>query len=133
MATNIFVNLPVNDLKKSVEFFTKVGYTFNPQFTDETSTCMIISDTIYAMLLTHDKFKLFSKKEIVDAKKNVEVLIALSEESKEKVNELVDKAVAAGGKEGESQDQGFMFTRTYDDLDGHTWEVFWMDPSAIQG
>ncbi len=131
MATNIFVNLPVNDLRKSIEFFTKVGYTFNPQFTDETSTCMVISDTIYAMLLTHDKFKLFSKKEIVDAKKNVEVLIALSEESKEKVNELVDKAVAAGGKEGESQDQGFMFARTYDDLDGHTWEVFWMDPSAI--
>ncbi|MES2132446.1 MAG: VOC family protein [Bacteroidota bacterium] len=133
MATNIFVNLPVQDLNKSIEFFTKLGYTFNAQFTDEHATCMIISDTIYAMLLTKAKFKDFTKKEIADAKKTTEVLIALSTDNKEKVNELVDKAIAAGGKEpNDAQDHGFMFTRSFEDPDGHIWEIFWMDPNFVQ-
>lgn len=133
MATNIFVNLPVEDLNKSIAFFTKLGYTFNTQFTDEHATCMIISDTIYAMLLTKARFKDFTKKEIADATKTTEVLIALSTDSKEKVNELVDKAIAAGGKEpNDAQDHGFMFSRSFEDPDGHIWEVFWMNPAHIQ-
>lgn len=132
MATKIFVNLPVKDLKKSIEFFTKLGYTFNQQFTDETATCMIISEDIYAMLLTHEKFQSFTKKQIADTTKTTEVLTCLSADSKEQVNELVDKAVKAGGTETkEPQDHGFMFYRSFDDLDGHTWEIMWMDPTAI--
>jgi uncharacterized protein len=132
MATKIFVNLPVKDLKKSIEFFTKLGYTFNQQFTDDTATCMIISEDIYAMLLTHEKFQSFTKKQIADATKTTEVLICLSADSKEQVNELVDKAVKAGGTEPKApQDHGFMFYRSFDDLDGHTWEIMWMDPTAI--
>lgn len=133
MATSIFVNLPVEDLNKSIEFFTKLGYTFNAQFTDENATCMIISDTIYAMLLTKARFSDFTKKEIADAKKTTEVLIALSTDSKEHVNQLVDKALVAGGKEpNDAQDHGFMFSRSFEDLDGHIWEVFWMNPAHIQ-
>lgn len=133
MATNIFVNLPVKDLKASIEFFTKLGYTFNQQFTDETATCMIISEDIYAMLLTHEKFKSFTPKEICDATKSTEVLIALSCESREAVDELVRKAVAAGGTTyNKPQDHGFMYAHGYQDLDGHIWEILWMDPKAVQ-
>lgn len=134
MATNVFINLPVKDLNRSIDFFTKLGYTFNPQFTDENATCMIISDTIYAMLITHKRFKDFTKKEIADATKTTEVLICLSADSKEKVHELADKALAAGGKEAnEPQDHGFMINRSFQDPDGHIWEVVWMDPNFGQG
>lgn len=132
MATQIFINLAVKDLTKSMEFFTKLGYTFNQQFTDDTAACMVISETIYAMLLTHKKFKEFTPKDIADSTKTTEVMIALSADSKDKVNELVDKAVAAGGtKTREPKDYGFMFERSFNDLDGHIWEVIWMDPAAI--
>ncbi len=133
MATKIFVNLPVKDLKASIEFFTKLGYTFNPQFTDETATCMIISEDIYAMLLTHEKFKVFTPKEICDATKSTEVLVCLSCESREQVDEMVQKAVAAGGTTyNKPQDHGFMYGHGYQDLDGHIWELMWMDPKTIQ-
>ena len=133
MATNIFINLPVKDLSKSIEFFTSLGYTFNPQFTDEHAACMVISDTIYAMLLTHSRFKDFIKKEIADSKKTTEVLIALSAESKEKVNELVNKAIAAGAHEAmDAQDHGFMYSRSFEDPDNHIWEILWMDPNFVQ-
>ncbi len=132
MATKIFVNLPVKDLKQSIEFFTKLGYTFNPQFTDETATCMIISEDIFAMLLTHEKFKVFTPKEICDATKSSEVLICLSCESREQVDEMVRKAVVAGGTTyNQPQDHGFMYGHGYQDLDGHIWELMWMDPNAI--
>ncbi|MFE1428912.1 VOC family protein [Streptomyces sp. PDY-4] len=130
----IFVNLPVNDLDATKRFFTELGYTINPQFSDETAASVVISDTIIAMMLTREKYAQFTKKEIVDATKSSEVLIALSAESREKVDELVEKAVAAGGTiSGETQDHGFMYGRAFDDLDGHTWEVVWMDPAAVQG
>lgn len=130
----IFVNLPVNDLDASKEFFTELGYSINPQFSDETAASVVISDTIFAMLLTRQKYAEFTKKEIVDATTSSEVLLALSAESREKVDELVEKAVAAGGSvTGETQDLGFMYGRAFDDLDGHTWEVVWMDPAAVKG
>lgn len=132
MATKIFVNLPVNDLKKSIEFFTQLGYSFNPQFTDETATCMIISEDIYAMLLTHEKFKAFTPKEICDATKSSEVLICLSCDSRDQVDDMVGKAVAAGGTTyNQPQDHGFMYGHGYQDLDGHIWELMWMDPGAV--
>jgi uncharacterized protein len=132
MDTKIFVNLPVSNLKKSIEFFTKLGFTFNPQFTDETATCMIIGEDIFVMLLTKEKFKTFTPKEIVDATKSTEVLVGLSAESRDRVDELVRQAVAAGGTTyNEPQDHGFMYGHGFQDLDGHIWEVFYMDPSAI--
>jgi predicted lactoylglutathione lyase len=133
MVSKIFVNLPVKDLDKSIAFFKTIGFSFNPQFTDKTAACMVMSDDIYAMLLTHDKVKEFSKKQIADAHKTTEVLTALSVESKAKVNELVDKALQAGATEAYSpKDYGFMFTRSFEDPDGHIWEVFWMDPATVQ-
>jgi predicted lactoylglutathione lyase len=130
----IFVNLPVADLDASKKFFTELGYSINPQFSDETAASVVISDTIVTMLLTKEKYAQFTKKEIADATRTSEVLIALSAESREKVDELVEKAIAAGGTaSGETQDLGFMYGRSFDDLDGHTWEVVWMDPAAIEG
>lgn len=132
MATQIFVNLAVKDLNKSIAFFTKLGYTFNPQFTDENATCMIISDNIYVMLLTTSYFQTFTKKEIVDAHKAVECSIALSAESKEAVNEMVSKAEAAGATiPNPATDYGFMYQHSFDDLDGHHWEFAWMDPNGM--
>jgi len=132
MPTQIFVNLPIADLDRSVEFFKKVGYTFNAQFTDETATCMVISDDIYAMLLTRPKFQTFIPGEISDATKQTEVLISLSCESRQAVDDVIAKAVAAGGKTFRApDDHGFMYGNAYQDLDGHIWEYFWMDPSAI--
>jgi predicted lactoylglutathione lyase len=132
MATKIFVNLPVKNLDGSITFFKNLGYFHNPQFTDDTAACIVISEDIYAMLLTHEKFKEFTKKEISDSSKNSEVIIALSADSKEKVNETVDKAIKAGGIEPvEAKDYGFMFQRSFQDLDGHLWEVVWMDLAAI--
>ena len=133
MISKIFVNLPVKDLEKSMTFFRAIGFSFNPQFTDKTAACMVISNEIYAMLLTHDKVKQFTGKQIADAHKTTEVLTALAVESKAKVNELVDKALKAGSHEPRPpQDYGFMFGRSFEDPDGHIWEVFWMDPSHVQ-
>jgi predicted lactoylglutathione lyase len=132
MATKIFVNLPVKDLNKSIDFFAKLGYSFNPQFTDENATCMIISEDIYAMLLVEPFFKTFIKTEIADATKATEALICLSADSREAVDELVDKAIAAGGTTpNDTMDQGFMYGRSFQDLDGHHWEIMYMDPAAI--
>ncbi len=132
MATKIFVNLPVKDLNKSIEFFTKLGFTFNPQFTDETATCMVVSEDIFVMLLTHDKFRTFTPKEICDATKSTEVLVCLTSESREKLNEMVCKAVAAGGTTyNKPQDHGFMYAHGFQDLDNHIWELIYMEPSAL--
>jgi len=132
MATKIFVNLPVNDLKKSMEFFTKLDFTFNSQFTDETAACMVVSEDIYVMLLTQEKFKTFTPKAICDATKSTEVLVCLSCESRENVNAMVHKAVGGGGTTyNEPQDHGFMYGHGFQDLDGHIWELIYMEPSAI--
>ncbi|QIY73769.1 VOC family protein [Streptomyces sp. RLB1-33] len=129
----IFVNLAVNDVDTSKKFFTELGYTINPQFTTDDCACVVISDTIIAMLLSKQRYTDFTKKEIADPTKTSEVLLCLSAESREKVDELCDKALAAGGSgTREAQDHGFMYGRTFDDLDGHTWEVMWMDPAAVQ-
>lgn len=133
MATKIFVNLPVKDLPKSKEFFAKLGYAFNPQFSDDTAACMIISEDIYSMLLTESKFKAFAPKEVCDTTKSNETLIALSCESRQHVEELVEKAFAAGGTNyAEPKDYGFMYQHGYQDLDGHVWELVYMDPSQVQ-
>jgi uncharacterized protein len=132
MATKIFVNLAVKDLKRSIEFFTALGYEFNPQFTDETATCMVVAEDIFVMLLTEEKFKSFTPKVLCDAKKNTEVLVCLSCESREAVDEMVGKAVAAGGTTyKEPMDLGFMYSHGYEDPDGHIWELVWMDPAGL--
>jgi uncharacterized protein len=132
MSKQIFVNLPVKNLNQSVDFFTKLGFSFNPQFTDETATCMIVSDNIFVMLLTHDKFKTFTPKPICDATKSTEVLVCLSAESREAIDDTVRKAVAAGGTTyNEPQDYGFMYGHGFQDLDGHIWELVHMEPSAV--
>jgi predicted lactoylglutathione lyase len=132
MPTQIFVNLPVKDLNRSVEFFTRLNFTFNAQFTDETATCMIVSENIFVMLLTHDKFKTFTPKDICDATKSTEVLVCLSCESREKVDAMVRQAVAAGGTTYNApQDHGFMYGHGFQDLDGHIWELVYMEPGAI--
>lgn len=131
MATQIFVNLSVNDLNRSVAFFTKLGYTFNPKFTNEKATCMIISDTIYVMLLTKPFFQTFTKKEIVDASKATECIICLSADNKDAVNEMINKAEAAGAViPNPANDYGFMYQHSFEDLDGHHWEYVWMDPNG---
>lgn len=130
-ATKIFVNLPVKDLNQAKDFFAKLGYGFNAQFTDDTAASMIVSEDIYVMLLTHDKFKQFTPKEICDATKSTEALVCLSCESRAKVDELVSKAVAAGGKtHAAAKDYGFMYGHGFQDLDGHIWELIWMDPNG---
>jgi hypothetical protein len=130
MGTKIFVNLPVKDLNNSVEFFTRLGFSFNPQFTDETATCMIVSEEIFVMLLTEEKFRTFTPKEVCDARKYTEVLVCLSVESREQVDEIVRKAVAAGGSTyNEPQDHGFMYGHGFQDLDGHIWELVYMVPN----
>jgi predicted lactoylglutathione lyase len=135
MATQIFVNLPVEDLNRSVAFFTALGYSFNPQFTDENATCMIVSkDHIYVMLLVEKFFQTFTTKSIVDARTSTEVLLCLSCESRAQVDELVAKAVAAGGTTPtEAKDHGFMYQHAYQDLDGHVWELMYMEPGAVPG
>ena len=128
MPTQIFVNLPVKDLGKSMDFFKSLGFAFNPQFTDETAACMVVSGDIYVMLLTNAKFKEFTPKEICDATTSTEVLVALSCESRPSVDEFVRKAVAAGGSTySDPKDYGFMYAHGFQDLDGHIWEVFHMD------
>ena len=131
MPRMIFVNLPVADLKRATAFYEAVGATKNPQFSDDTASCMVISDTIFVMLLTHDKFRQFTPKKIADSRATAEVLIALSADSREAVDEMVGKA-AAGGKLDPSpkQDYGFMYSRSFEDPDGHVWEIVWMDVEA---
>ncbi|AUX39712.1 extradiol dioxygenase [Sorangium cellulosum] len=132
-ARKIFVNLSVRDLKKSVEFFSKLGFEFNPQFTDDKATCMIISEEAYVMLLVEPFFKTFMKNEICNTSTHTEALIALSCGSRAEVDEMVNKAIAAGGRHAvDPQDHGFMYSWSFYDLDGHHWEVLWMDPSAVQ-
>ena len=127
MSTQIFVNLPVKDLQRSVEFFSKLGYTFDPQYTDENATCMIIADNIFAMLLVTPFFESFISKPVADAHKTAEVILALSAGSRAAVDVLVDKAIAAGaGEPRPTQDLAFMYQRGFEDLDGHLWEVFHM-------
>lgn len=130
----IFVNLAVNDLDASKKFFTELGFGINPRFSDENTASVVISDTIIAMVHTRARYAEFTKKEITDARKTSEVLLALSAESRAQVDELVERALAAGGSPaGETQDHGFMYGRSFDDPDGHTWEVVWMDPSTVEG
>jgi hypothetical protein len=132
MKMKIFVNLPVKDLNKSVAFFTKLGFNSNPQFTDENATCMIVGEDIFIMLLV-EKFKSFTKKEVCDTSKNTEAIVALSVESREKVDQMMDKAIEAGGGEPrEKLDHGWMYGRSFEDVDGHLWEVFFMEESAIK-
>nr|WP_315212155.1 VOC family protein [uncultured Flavobacterium sp.] len=132
MASKIFINLAVKDLKKSIDFFTKLGFSFNPQFTDEQATCMIVADNIFAMLVIEQRFKDFTKKEICNAHKNTEVLIAIDTDSREKVDEMVKTAVDAGGSiYMEPQDHGWMYGHSFADLDGHQWEIMYMDENAI--
>jgi predicted lactoylglutathione lyase len=132
MPQMIFVNLAVKDLNKSMDFYSSLGYTFNPQFTNEKAACLVISDTIFAMLLTEPFFQTFTDKRIIDAKKEVQALNCLSAESKKEVDEIVAKAIAAGGTSPrEPQDYGFMYSHSFEDLDGHIWEYAYMDMSAF--
>ncbi|MES2690407.1 MAG: VOC family protein [Bacteroidota bacterium] len=133
MATQLFLNLPVKDLNRSVDFFTKLGYTFNAQFTDENATCMIIDENIMVMLLVQPYFKSFIQKEVTDSSKSNEAIMALSVNSREEVDAIVAKAMGAGaGKHNDPQDHGFMYGHGFEDLDGHLWEVFWMNPDHVQ-
>lgn len=132
MATKIFVNLPIKNLNRSVEFFTKLGYTFNAKFTNESATCMVISDTIFVMLLMEKHFQNFTKKEIVNAKQTTEVIIALDAASREEVDTMVKNAVAAGGSiYREPDDYGWMYSHSFEDLDGHQWEILYMNESQM--
>jgi predicted lactoylglutathione lyase len=125
MPKQVFINFPVKDLKKSIAFYEAIGFTNNPQFTDDTAACMVWSDAIFVMLLTHDKLKQFTSKTIIDAKHSLEVTIALSMDSNDEVNAFAEKAVKAGGSEyAEPQDYGFMYQRYVEDLDGHNWKCF---------
>ncbi len=132
MATKVFINLPVKDLDKSMAFFKGLGFTFNPQFTDEKAACMVISDSIFAMLLTEPFFQTFTRKKISDAKTATEVLIALDAASRDEVQDTVAKAVKLGGTlYAEPQDHGWMYQHSFADLDGHQWEIIYMDESQI--
>ncbi|RDW19701.1 VOC family protein [Oceanobacillus chungangensis] len=129
---NIFINLPVKDVKNSTKFLTEIGFELNPQFSDENTSSIIINDNIFALIMNEDRFKEFSKKEIVDTATASEAIFCLSAESREQVDELVNKAISAGGKTyNEPQDHGFMYGWGFQDLDGHIWEVVYMDESAF--
>ena len=132
MVNQIFVNLPVADLEKSKAFFQKIGYTINPQFTDDTAACVVMGENIFVMILTHEKFRQFTPKVISDAGHSTEVLTALSLSSREDVNEKFRKAIEAGGTEARpEQDYGFMLGKAFNDLDGHIWELIYMDMSQF--
>lgn len=134
MSKLIFINLPVTDLQRSTAFYEAVGAERNAQFSDGTASCMVFSDTIHTMLLTHDKFRQFTSKTIVDAKRSAEVLICISADSREGVDAMVGKAEAAGAviDPTPKQDFGFMYGRSFEDPDGHIWEVMWMDLEAAK-
>jgi predicted lactoylglutathione lyase len=130
---NIFVNMSVRDLKRSMEFFSKLGFEFNPKFTDDNAACMIINKDAYVMLLNETFFKTFTKRVICDTRTHTEALFAISCASRAEVDETVKKALAAGGKPAmDAQDHGFMYGHSFYDLDDHHWEVLWMDPAAAQ-
>lgn len=132
MSRLIFVNLPVADLAASKAFYTAIGAVNEPRFTDDTAACMVLSDTIHVMLLTHDKFREFTPKRIADAHESSEVLLAISADSRAAVDEITGKALAAGGREPrERQDYGFMYSRSFEDPDGHIWEPTWMDMAGF--
>ena len=132
MPQAIYVNLPVADLRRAMDFFKGLGFTFNLQFTNEQAAAMVISETIFAMLHTPASFHRFTKKEIADAGKTTEVILALQVESRERVNALMQRALKSGGREPrEPEDHGFMYGRAFEDLDGHIWEVFWMDVGLL--
>ena len=131
MGRKIFVNLPIRDMQRSQGFFRALGFSFNPQFTNEQGACMVIAEDIFAMLLVEPFFQTFTKKPIADAKKSCEVLVCLSCDSRAEVDALVKKALAAGGSAPNApQDHGFMYAHGFDDIDGHGWELVWMDPAA---
>jgi predicted lactoylglutathione lyase len=130
----LFVNIPVNDLQRSIEFFESLGFTFNTQFTDAGATCMLVGEDAYFMLLDKARFTGFSKRPMGDPRRETNALFALTVSSRAEVDEMVKKAVAAGGTHAvDPQDHGFMYAWSFYDLDGHHWEVFWMDPSSIAG
>ncbi|HKT74317.1 MAG TPA: VOC family protein [Steroidobacteraceae bacterium] len=133
MAKQIFVNLPVSDLKKATAFYTTIGASLNPQFSDDTASCMVFSDTIFVMLLTHPKWASFTKKPIVDARRESEVMLALSAESRKDVDKITDAAGAHGGRAdvNPKQDLGFMYGRSFEDVDGHIWECMFVDMSQM--
>jgi hypothetical protein len=132
MSRMLFVNLPVTDLEASKGFFTDLGFEFNPQFTDENAACMVVNDQTNVMLLTKSHFESFTDKPIVDARSQVQTLLSFSADSREEVDQLADKAVANGGKETKDpQDHGFMYQRSIQDLDGHVWEIGYMDMSKV--
>ena len=132
MAKSLYVNLPVKNLQRTIDFFTQLGFTFNQQFTNENATCMIIGENIFVMLLIEEFFKTFTKKEIADATGSTEVILALAVDSKSEVDEMVLKAIDAGGTApNDIQDNGWMYGHGFHDLDSHLWEVFYMDESAI--
>ena len=131
MNRKIFVNLPIKDMARSQAFFRALGFEFNPQFTNEQGACMVIAEDIFAMLLVEPFFRTFTRKPVVDAKQGTEVLVCLSCESRAEVDDLVRKALAAGGTAPNApQDHGFMYGHGFEDLDGHVWELVWMDPAA---
>jgi uncharacterized protein len=133
MITKIFVNLPVKDLNNTIDFFTKLGFSFNPQFTDENATCMIVGEDIFVMFLVENFFKTFTKKNISDTAKSTEVIVALSAQSRQEVDQMINKVVEAGGREPkESQDHGWMYGRSFEDINGHLWEIFYMDEIAMK-
>lgn len=133
MSRQLFVNLPIADLKRTVVFFTELGFTFNPKFTDETTTCMIVGEGAFVMLMEQPRYREFSPKEITDTATHSEAIFSISAESREDVDRLAEIALANGGKPfRDPQDMGFMYYRTFQDLDGHQWEVIWMDPAAAE-
>jgi uncharacterized protein len=130
----LFVNVPISDLQRSIEFFEALGFTFNQQFTDATATCMLVGADAYFMLLTKEKFADFSKRPMGDTRRETNALFAISVDSRSDVDAMVNQAIAAGGSHAvEPQDHGFMYGWSFYDLDGYHWEVFWMDPSAVNG
>jgi uncharacterized protein len=131
MIKQIFINLPIKQMERTKAFFTALGFGFNPQFTNEQGACMVINESISVMLLVEPFFQGFTKLPVADATRSTEVLLALACDSREEVNEMVEKAVAAGATTpNEPKDHGFMIQHGFADLDGHQWEVFWMDPNA---
>jgi len=133
MINKIFVNLPIKDLKRSMSFFSELGFTFNKQFTDENAACLVINDDIYAMLLTEKFYQTFIRKEIADSTKVSEVIVALNCESRGEVDVLVEKALKAGAKEyREPEVYEWMYGRSFEDLDGHYWELGYMDPAHVE-
>ena len=132
MPAMIFVNVPVRDLAASMAYYKALGFEHNPAFTDDTAACIVISETIFVMVLTHDKFKQFSDLPIPDAKEQRQALYALAQDNREEVDRIAEAGLAAGGRETrDRQDLGFMYSRAIADLDGHTWEYFFMDMSQV--